>query len=71
MRYKISKDYLMNSDMKKFDNYNMFDVMGIEHDLSEILNDNEIAYNDKVLIANRYNEIINYIIDNLVKNKES
>ena len=57
--------------MKKFDNYNMFDVMGIEHDLSEILNDNEIAYNDKVLIANRYNEIINYIIDNLVKNKES
>lgn len=60
----------MNSDIKKFDNYDMFDVMGIEHDLSEILNDNEIAYNDKVLIANRYNEIINYIIDNLVKNKE-
>lgn len=61
MKYNIKNDYIMNSELSRFDNYNEYDIMGIESDLEEIISDNEINYDDKIMICDKYTEVITYI----------
>lgn len=70
MKYDIKNDYIMTSEMSKFDNYNRYDLMGIKYDFDQLLNDNEISYKDKLKIADKYDKVIRYIINKISERGE-
>ena len=65
MKYKIENDYIMTSPLSRFDDYTIYDLMGIESDLNDLISDNEIDYNVKGLICDRYEIVINHIRERL------
>ncbi len=69
-QYDITKDYIMNKELSHFDNYNKYDIMGIEYDLNSLLNDNEIPYDIKLKIADKYDGVIKYIKIKLLERGE-
>lgn len=68
--YTPEKDYIMTSDLEEFDNYTLYDIYTIEHDLKTILFTPSILPKVKTKVRRRYNEVINYIQDRL-KDKEN
>ena len=60
----------MTSDLERFDDYTLYDIWGIEHDLKSILFTPELDTKVKTKVKRRYNEVINYIQDRL-KDKEN
>lgn len=61
MRYDISNDYIMTSPLSKFDNYTIYDIIGIQAELDDLISDNELDYNVKGKVCDRYHEVIEYI----------
>ncbi len=68
--YNPEKDYIMTSDLEKFDNYTIYDIMGIEYDLKTILFTPNVLPKVKTKVRRRYNEVINYIQDR-IKDREN
>ena len=59
------EDYVMTSAMSRFDEYTIFDIMGIESDLKYILFHKDLSREYKTIAKCRYKQVINYIEDRI------